>query len=170
MFHRFPRRRDEIIDLLRHHTPVPRHTVETQIAIRWVTTIGMIGLLPLAAVMTVAPHRFLAVSGWVVGALAGLGLLAVVIGVLARQKQGLNRQWGLAPLTSHQATELAELSAQDPEVSRIVDEWMDRWIGARAHLIGRDLILLRAAMAALHKAQEPVSASATAASWARSTS
>lgn len=155
MFSRFPHQRREILDLLRHHVPVPRHTVKKQVALRWVITLGMVGLLPLAISMTAAPHRFLEVSGWVVGALAGLGVLAIFISILARQKHGLNRQWGLASLTTAQTIELTDLSGQDPDVSAIVDEWVERWIGAKAHLIGLDLILLRHAMEALKKSERP---------------
>lgn len=153
MIPRFPSTQEGVLDRLRRHVPVPNHTVRMQLMLRWGVTWGMICLLPLSLVMTWAPQWFLAVSGWAVGGLGCVGLLALVIGALARQRHGFNRQWGLAPLDDTEARELAEISERHPEIQTVVDEWLDRWIRSRSDLRGVDLMLLRRGVSAYERAR-----------------
>lgn len=154
----FPSSPAAILALLRQHEPVPNKTVQRQLVLRWTLTLGMLLLLPLSITMALTPEWFVAISGWIIGALGCVGLLAVCIGALARQRHGFNRQWGLAPLNEAEVEELTEISSRFPEIQAIVDGWLDRWIRARSTLRGTDLMLLRKAVSAYAQAsaeQEP---------------
>lgn len=138
---------------LRAHRPTPRAIVRHRLRLRWTLTVLMAGLIPLSFYLAKNPNQFIHWSAWVIGAFLIIGLMAVVVGFLARRSHGVERQWGLSPLNERETQELMELSARHPAIDRLTGEWLERWVCANSELRGEDLMLLRQYIRAYDKAR-----------------
>lgn len=141
---RKPLTRQEVLDALRSHRPVPNGVVHRQLGVRWAATAALGSLLPVGVWVAMTQQREeWVVSGWVLLGLGVLGLLGLFVGWMARRHHGVHSQWGFAPLSELECQEIVEISSIDPAIEQIIDDWLVRWYDSNSHLRGRDLMFLR---------------------------
>lgn len=147
--------KEQIIARLSAHRPVGEDQAARGVTVRWLATGALVFLLPLGVFLLRSQHPFLADHAWQMAlALTALGLLGVFVGYMAAtRRQAAERQWGLAALSKQECVELEEVSAQVPEIARIVDHWLEMWVSAGKSPRGRELALVREMVTAWHRAE-----------------
>lgn len=132
-----------LLSKMRVHQPIPTSQVGMKCALRWATVGALALMLPLGALMAHQGAHPWDYSGSMAVMLAMLGFWGVGVGWLELRQQGLEKQWGLSPLSSVQCQELQDVVAPYPELEVEVDEWLSRWVDTGSQLRGRDLVFLR---------------------------
>jgi hypothetical protein len=136
--------KEQVLNALRNHKPVKNGVIRRQIIVRWLTVWTFASFLPIGLwVVITQPEAEWRVPGGIIMILAVIGLMALFSAWLARRKQGVNKDWGLAPLTGDSLEEFIELSYVDPEIEKIVSEWLTIWLDSNCHLRGTDLLFLQ---------------------------
>jgi len=135
----------QILDRLRRQKPVPKSIIQAQIRLRWLATVAIALLLPCALAMMLYTHSWAwAVPGAAIFLLAMAGLIALGVAYAANRREGVQVQWGLSKLTDSELEEFVELAAKYPAIEQVVsDAWLEGFVKAGSHLLGRDLVLLR---------------------------
>ena len=153
---------EQILSRLAHQRPVPTRVIRAQVRLRWWTTGAIALLLPCALAMIVWGHSWAwQVPGISILAFALAGLIALGVAYAANRREGVEAQWGLAPLTVRQMEEFVNLAARHLAIDQVVsDAWLETFVRAGSDLRGRDLILLRKSVRQYEQAigEKPVSA------------
>lgn len=136
---------EQILSRLAHQRPMPTRVIRAQVRLRWWATGTMALLLPCALAMIVWGHSWAwQVPGVSILAFALAGLIALGVAYAANRREGVEAQWGLAPLTVRQMDEFVSLAARHSAIDQVVsDAWLETFVRAGSDLRGRDLILLR---------------------------
>ncbi len=142
--------KQQIIERLSAHQPIEEMAARRGITVRWVATAALMLLLPLGVFFLRNQHPFLSDHVWEVAvSLTLLGFLGVYIAYeTVSRKEASERQWGFSALTKDECEELGEVSLDVPEISIIVDHWLEVWVSSGKHPRGRDLALVKEMVAA----------------------
>lgn len=144
----------EILSRLAAHRPIDSGTATQKVTVRWLATGALVFLLPLGVFLLRNQHPFLADHAWGLAfSLTAVGLLGVFIGYRAvTRRLAAERRWGFAALTKEECLELGEISSDIPEITAIVDHWLEVWVSSGNMPRGRDLALVREMVSAWNTA------------------
>lgn len=145
MFFIIPNSRKAILNKLSRHKPIPASICDAKIRLRWLLTLGFVLLLPVSIMASVFfPYLLVKVPSTLVSIAAFVGLSAIYVAWQANKKDGVERQWGLAPLSADQIEEFISLYSEIPEIESVItDNWLGDWGETRSHIRGQDLALLK---------------------------
>lgn len=132
------------IQKIRNHRPLTKKEARFSITLRWLTSILFGSLFPLGLWIGISPSNpFPQVAGIALVALSASGGLVLASAWLARHRHGLDGQWGYAPLTAKEISEVCSYSDFHPELGAALGELAVKCADKGCPLRGRDLLMIR---------------------------